>query len=56
MDSKLDARKLMKRKQNRKKIIILLSYPTMAQASTLVHVTKMKKAQAWTLALSWDYC
>ena len=32
---------------------------TMAQASTLVPVTKMKKAQAWTLALSceWDlYC
>ena len=27
--------------------------PTMAQASTLVPVTKMKKAQAWTLALSW---
>ena len=27
----------------------------MAQASTLVPVTKMKKAQAWTLALSWDY-
>ena len=26
---------------------------TMAQASTLVPVTKMKKAQAWTLALSW---
>ena len=26
--------------------------PTMAQASTLVPVTKMKKAQAWTLALS----
>jgi len=25
----------------------------MAQASTLVSVTKMKKAQAWTLALSW---
>ena len=25
----------------------------MAQASTLVPVTKMKKAQAWTLALSW---
>ena len=25
---------------------------TMAQASTLVPVTKMKKAQAWTLALS----
>ena len=28
---------------------------TMAQASTLVPVTKMKKAQAWTLALSWGY-
>lgn len=27
----------------------------MAQASTLVPVTKMKKAQAWTLALSWGY-
>lgn len=27
---------------------------TMAQASTLVPVTKMKKAQAWTLALSWE--
>ena len=26
---------------------------TMAQASTLVPVTKMKKAQAWMLALSW---
>ncbi len=26
---------------------------TMAQASTLVPVTKMKKAKAWTLALSW---
>ena len=26
---------------------------TMAQASTLVPVTKMKKAQAWTLAISW---
>ena len=26
---------------------------TMAQASTLVPATKMKKAQAWTLALSW---
>jgi hypothetical protein len=26
---------------------------TMAQASTLVPITKMKKAQAWTLALSW---
>ena len=25
----------------------------MAQASTRVPVTKMKKAQAWTLALSW---
>ena len=25
----------------------------MAQASTLVPVTKTKKAQAWTLALSW---
>ena len=25
----------------------------MAQASTLVPITKMKKAQAWTLALSW---
>ena len=27
----------------------------MAQASTLVPVTKTKKAQAWTLALSWGY-
>ncbi|WP_109860580.1 hypothetical protein [Aggregatibacter aphrophilus] len=27
---------------------------TMAQASTLVPITKMKKAQAWTLALSWS--
>ena len=26
--------------------------PPMAQASTLVPVTKMKKAQAWTLAIS----
>lgn len=28
---------------------------TMAQASTLLPVTKMKKAQAWTLALSWEW-
>ena len=28
---------------------------TMAQASALVPVTKMKKAQAWTLALSWGH-